>query len=172
VKAVRARAVPRSRDAVAVKPLLSIRAVDPQHADALALLLQAAEEARATYPELFAPDSPMPTNAPAVPRSLYLVAYDGDAPVGCGALRPLEPWVGEVRRMFVTRSARRRGVAEALLGELERQARALGYRVLRLETGRRQQPAIALYEGCGFRGIAPFGPYVGDPFSVCFEKPL
>ena len=154
----------------AVQSRLSVKVVDPQHADALALLLQAAEDARALYPELFAPDSPLPTNAPAVPGSVYLVAYRGDTPVGCGALRPLQPWVGEVRRMFVTREARRQGVAGAVLAELERHAKTLGYRVLRLETGRRQDPAIALYERCGFRRIAPFGPYVGDPFSVCFEK--
>jgi GNAT superfamily N-acetyltransferase len=92
--------------------------------------------------------------------------------VGCGALRPLEPWAGEVRRMFVTPPARRQGVAASVLSELERHARMLDYRVLRLETGRRQQPAIALYEGFGFRRIPPFGAYVGDPYSVCFEKPL
>lgn len=157
--------------AITTSPL-HIEAVDPLHADALALLQQAAQEARDLYPELFGPDAPWPTNAPAVPGSLYLVAYRDGQAVGCGALRPLEPWVAEVRRMFVTRAARRGGVAAALLAALEAQAVAMGYRLLRLETGRRQAPAIALYERCGFRRIAPFGPYVGDPTSVCFEKPL
>jgi hypothetical protein len=48
----------------------------------------------------------------------------------------------------------------------------LGYRQLVLETGVRQVPAIALYSRCGWRRIAPFGPYVGDPTSVCFGKAL
>jgi putative acetyltransferase len=151
---------------------LRIEAIDPLHADALALLAEAAEDARALYPELFGEDAPRPTNSPAVDGSVYRVAYREGQPVGCGALRPLQPWVAEVRRMFVTRAARRAGVAAALLGELERRAHAMGYRLLRLETGNRQAPAIALYERCGFRRIAPFGPYVGDPTSVCFEKPL
>jgi putative acetyltransferase len=43
---------------------------------------------------------------------------------------------------------------------------------VRLETGNRQPEAIALYEGCGFARIAPFGVYVGDPTSVCFELRL
>ncbi len=148
---------------------MEIRAVDPLHADALALLEQAAHEARELYPELFAPDSPMPTNAPAVPGSVYLVAYREGRPVGCGALKPLEPGIAEVRRMFVTRSARRSGVARDVLATLQGQARSMGYSVLRLETGVRQQPAMALYESFGFRRIPPFGPYVGDPTSVCFE---
>jgi GNAT superfamily N-acetyltransferase len=151
---------------------LRIEAVDPQHPDALALLHQAAGEARALYPELFGDDTPAPTNAPAVEGSVYLVAYRAGQPVGCGALRPLAPWVAEVRRMFVTRAARRHGVAAAVLAELEQRALAMGYRLLRLETGVRQDPAIALYQRCGFHRIPPFGPYVGDPMSVCFEKDL
>lgn len=74
--------------------------------------------------------------------------------------------------MFVTRSARRRGLAKIILQELELQAREFGYTVLRLETGVRQSPAMALYESCGFRRIPPFGEYINDPTSVCFEKQL
>ncbi|MEW6707981.1 MAG: GNAT family N-acetyltransferase [Pseudomonadota bacterium] len=151
---------------------LSIEVVDPLHADALLLLAQAAQDARALYPELFPDDAPPPTNDPAVPGSVYLVAYGGGVPVGCGALRPLQPGVAEVRRMYVSHDARRRGVAASILHALEQHALALGYSVLRLETGRRQAPAIALYERCGFRHIAPFGAYAGDPMSVCFEKRL
>jgi GNAT superfamily N-acetyltransferase len=72
----------------------------------------------------------------------------------------------------VIRDARRDGVARALLERLEQAARMLGYRQLVLETGVRQVPAIALYSRCGWRRIAPFGPYVGDPTSVCFGKAL
>ena len=74
--------------------------------------------------------------------------------------------------MFVTRSARREGVARALLERLEQAALAFGYRQLVLETGTRQAPAIAMYSGCGWRRIAAFGPYIGDATSVCFGKSL
>ena len=151
---------------------LRIEPVDPQGAAAMALLREAALEARALYPELFTPDSPMPCNEPPAPRSIYLVAFDGEAPVGCGALRPLDEATAEVRRMYVLREARRGGIAAALLARLEAVARALGYDALRLETGFRQQAAMALYESHGFRRIPPFGPYADDPASVCFEKRL
>lgn len=152
--------------------LLSIEAVDPQDPQALKLLAEAAIEARALYPGLFAPDAPAPGNAPLQAREVYLLAWRGGQPVGCGALRLRDAFTGEVRRMFVTRHARRDGVARALVERLEQQALALGYRHLVLETGHRQDPAIALYRSCGWRRIAAYGSHVGDPTSVCFGKAL
>jgi putative acetyltransferase len=153
--------------------VIAFEPVDPRHPDALALLHEAALEARALYPELFAPDAPMPSNAPAEPRSLYLLARDaGGRALACGALRPIDEHTAELRRMFVTRSERRRGLARAVLQRLEAAAPALGYRTLRLETGFRQQAAMALYQACGWLPIAPFGDYASDPTSRCFEKRL
>jgi putative acetyltransferase len=151
---------------------LAVEAVDPLHPQALALLGEAAVEARALYPELFGPDSPAPTNLPLRARETYLLAWRDGQAVGCGALSQHDPFTGEVRRMFVTRSARREGVARALLERLEQAAWTLGYHRLVLETGVRQGPAIALYSSSGWRRIAPFGPFVGDPTSVCFGKAL
>ncbi len=151
---------------------LDIQAVDAQHPQALRLLAEAALEACALYPELFAPDSPPPHNPPLGERDVYLLACRDGQAVGCGALRAYTPFVGELRRMFVTRAVRRQGVGRAVLTQLEAHAQRLGYRELVLETGRRQRPAIALYSGCGFRRIAAYGTYIGDPMSVCFGKRL
>jgi GNAT superfamily N-acetyltransferase len=151
---------------------LVIKEVDPQGRDALALLREAAIEARALYPELFAPDAPWPTNPATPPGGVYLVAYVDGVASGCGALRPIDEKTVEVRRMFVFRHARRGGIARAILAMLERKASGLGYRVMRLETGNRQLPAAALYESCGYARIAPFGEYANDPTSVCYEKCL
>ncbi len=151
---------------------ITVLEVDPQGSDALGLLREAAVEARALYPELIEQDAPWPTNGPNPEGGVYLVAYQGTSPVGCGALRPLEPGVAEVRRMFVTRPGRRCGVARLVLRELEARARGLGYTSLRLETGYKQVPAIKLYESAGFGRIEPFGAYAGDPTSVCFHKDI
>lgn len=144
--------------------------VDAQGADALELLREAAIEARALYPELFAHGAPWPGNPPTARRGVYLVAYKDGKPVACGALRSIDAETVEVRRLFVTAAARRRGLARAMLLDLERRAAALGYAVVRLETGNRQLAAIALYESLGFMRIPPFGRYAHDPLSVCFEK--
>jgi len=105
-------------------------------------------------------------------RGFFVVARLDGRTVGTGAVRELEPSVGEIKRMYVRPEARRRGVARAVLVKLEETARALGIHTLRLETGTRQPEAIALYEGEGYRPIPCFGEYASDPFSACYEKTL
>lgn len=151
-------------------PLIKIVEVDPQCADALALLREAAIEARELYPELFAADAPWPGNPPTPDRGVYLLAYLDGRPVACGALRPIDQATVEIRRMFVTADARRKGLARAMLLELECRAAGFAYSSMRLETGNRQLSAMALYETLGFWRIARFGEYANDPLSVCFEK--
>jgi GNAT superfamily N-acetyltransferase len=108
--------------------------------------------------------------------SVVLIARDdAGTAVGCGALRALGDGVAEVKRMFVARSARGRGVAKAVLAGLEDAARLRGWTTLRLETGPRQPEAVALYTGAGYRPIAAFGGYVGAPDtedSLFFERVL
>ena len=101
-------------------------------------------------------------------------ADDGEA-LGCGALRALGADAAEVKRMYVAPAARGRGIAEALLAELEDAARRRGWTTLRLETGPRQPEAIGLYSGAGYRPIAAFGAYVDAPDaedSLFFERDL
>jgi GNAT superfamily N-acetyltransferase len=83
----------------------------------------------------------------------WLVLYDGDAAVACGGLRPLEPGVAEIKRMFVTASARGRGHARTLLAELERLATEDGRERVRLYTTDVLREARALYSACGYRPV-------------------
>lgn len=108
--------------------------------------------------------------------SVVLVARDDDGtPLGCGALRALGDDGAELKRMYVVPAARRRGVSRAVLAGLEDAARSRGWTTLRLETGPRQTAAIALYGSAGYRPIAAFGGYAGDPRatdSLYFERTL
>jgi GNAT superfamily N-acetyltransferase len=93
--------------------------------------------------------------------------------VGCGAVRRIEPTVGEVKRMFVDTSARGSKIGAAILDQLELRAKRLGITELKLETGPRQVEALALYTGAGFERCELFGDYVHTPAtSMCFRKPL
>ena len=74
--------------------------------------------------------------------------------------------------MYVVREARGRGVAAALLRELERVAAELGYRELVLETGTRQHEAMRLYESRGWTPIENFGAYRTSSWSRSFAKSL
>ena len=78
----------------------------------------------------------------------------------------------EIRRMYVLKDYLRHGVARMILEALEREAARLHYTLMRLETGNRQAAAMRLYKSYGFTQIPPFGPYVDDPISVCYEKAI
>lgn len=107
------------------------------------------------------------------PHGVFLVAYLDGRPVSCGALRPLPTagaHVAEIKRMYTSPSARRRGVGRAVLGRLESEAVRLGYRRLHLETGLRQPEAMALYETSGYHRIPNYGMYAASELSACFAK--
>jgi GNAT superfamily N-acetyltransferase len=102
----------------------------------------------------------------------FLVAWRDDVAIGCGAIRTIEPGVGEIKRMYVKPEARGRGIGRAMVAALEAQAKALGLVRVVLETGERQPDAIALYQRVGFTRIAPYGEYAESPCTVCMEKVL
>ena len=104
------------------------------------------------------------------PDGTFLVALEDDVPVACGGLRTLAPGLGEIKRMYVAPSARRRGHARRLLAELETCARELGHERLRLDTNAAQPEALQLYAATGYAEIAD---YNGSPTAThWFEKTL
>ncbi len=104
------------------------------------------------------------------PSGAFLVGYRGSKPVCCGGIKRLPDGACEIKRMYVVPDARGAGVAGALLRALEDRARALGYRLARLDTGPRQPRARALYESRGYRAVANFN---ANPVADFFgEKPL
>ena len=146
-----------------------VESVEQAGAEVEALFAALDKEMLERYPE--------PSLHPVAPEQAgvegaVIVARAGDRAVGCGMLRPLTRDRAEIKRMYVDRAFRRHGLARRILEALERAAQQSGYRELCLETGTKQPEAIALYEGAGFRSIPPFGEYVNDPFSVCFQKNL
>jgi putative acetyltransferase len=101
-----------------------------------------------------------------------LVAYDGDIPVGCGALKEYSEAAIEVKRMFVPAEKRGLGIASKILRELEKWAIELSFTKCILETGKKQHEAIALYKKNGYTLIPNYGQYKNIENSVCFEKEL
>ncbi len=125
------------------------------------------------YPEEGTEESfALETHEVAPGRGAFLIAYLEGRAVGCGAVRRLEGGMGEIKRMYVRPEARRRGVAAAILAELEAEARRLGAGLLVLETGPRQPEAIALYQRDGFVETALYGGHEAHPLSVYMAKEL
>ena len=85
---------------------------------------------------------------------LYVAEISGE-PVGIGGLRPLTAQEAEIKRMYVRPSFRGLGVGRAILQRLIDDARALGYRTIRLDSARFMHEAHTLYRSFGFVPSSP-----------------
>ncbi len=106
------------------------------------------------------------------PAGLFLIATLNAEPVGCGALKFHPGAPAEIKRMWVSRSARGLGLGRRLLAELEDRARARGVRVVRLETNRTLHEAVGLYRAAGYREVAAFNdePYAHHWFEKTLDR--
>jgi ribosomal protein S18 acetylase RimI-like enzyme len=120
------------------------------------------------------------TVASADTRAIILAARDASGIVGSVQLQPAwapnQPHRGDVAKLLVHRRARRRGLARALMAELETRAAANRFTLLVLDTCQ-GTPAEALYRGLGWTeaGIIPhfaLTPDGGNCDTVFFYKEL
>jgi DNA-binding MarR family transcriptional regulator len=145
--------------------MLTIEREDQTSADARWCLGHYFAELRERFEEPFEPGRTLPAD-----DAVFLVARLSGQPAGCGALKTLEPGVGEILRMWVDRAHRGLGIGAHMLAALEAEAAALGHRAVRLYTNRALDEAKAMYRS---RGYAEIPRYNDDPYANhWFEKRL
>ncbi|WP_084453318.1 GNAT family N-acetyltransferase [Roseateles chitosanitabidus] len=152
-------------------PLLEAVSID--HPDAVVLMHQLDQRLSSLSGDSGA-SSFDPASMPAG-RSRFLVARGADgALLGCGAVRPLAQAggapVAELKRMYAREGTR--GVGAALLAALEREAVAMGYRALWLETRRVNARALGFYRRHGYSEIPNYGGYADRDDAICLGKTL
>ncbi|MGI6153620.1 MAG: GNAT family N-acetyltransferase [Christensenellaceae bacterium] len=101
-----------------------------------------------------------------------LIGYVNAAPVCCGALRMHDKKTAELKRVYVSPSCRRQGLARRVVAALEELAAHNGAHTILVETGAEMADATALYKSLGYSLIENFGPYAGDEMCVCLKKTL
>jgi putative acetyltransferase len=108
------------------------------------------------------------------PEITFWTAWEGEQLMGCGALKEIDSQHGELKSMRTSSAYLRKGVAQAMLEHIIKEARGRGYTRLSLETGSMEAflPARKLYEKYGFVYCPPFGNYVEDPNSVFMSMEL
>ncbi|WP_116204865.1 GNAT family N-acetyltransferase [Amycolatopsis circi] len=156
---------------------MDIRVVDFDHPDAVKLMAEIQLEYVRRYGG--EDETPMDPAEFAPPRGLFLVGYLDNVPVASGAWRAhdgpaptFRPGDVEIKRMYVAESARGRGLARAMLAELERSAVAAGRKRVVLETGTEQPEAIGLYRSSGYVEIPAFGYHLDMPHSRYYGRDL
>lgn len=112
----------------------------------LALVRDRLGESFAPTAEIFARDDDL-----SGPGAVWLVAYSGGEPVACGGLLRLDATRAEIKRLFVTAPARRRGIGSRVRVELERRAAEAGAVRIRLLTTSVLTEALAMYRSAGYR---------------------
>lgn len=88
------------------------------------------------------------------------VVYVKNLPAGCIAYRTKTDGVGEVKRLFLKKEYRGRGISKELLNLLEKHAKGQGCTKLFLDTRITLEPAVSLYRAAGFEIVFQQGLYV------------
>jgi ribosomal protein S18 acetylase RimI-like enzyme len=96
---------------------------------------------------------------------------EDDDPIGCIAVRLLEPGIAEIKRLFVKPSARGLGAARALVLKAMETARMSGIERVRLDTLPDMIAAQQLYLSVGFRVIDRYYPSA-PPTALFYERDL
>ena len=145
---------------------------DPASAQARWCIGQYYAELNARFDAGFDPGLSIPadTHELTPPCGALIIARRDGEPVGCGALKfhGVEP--AELKRMWISPSARGLGLGSRMLETLEQHARDAGATVVRLETNRALNEAIALYRRSGYVEVDAFN---AEPYAHhWFEKRL
>ena len=90
------------------------------------------------------------------PAGRFYIVRHSDQYVGVGCLKRTTPTVAEVQRMYVQPSARGLGAGRLLVKQLVADARAMQFKIVRLESLRSLSAAHTLYRSVGFREIEPY----------------
>ena len=117
-----------------------IRALDPDVS--VCLDVQHCDQELRTLGEKYGP-----------PGGRLYVARLGGEPAGCAALRGLDLHTCEIKRLYVRPEYRGRHIGALLAERAVADARAMGYRRMRLDTFPFMEEALSLYRRMGFHSI-------------------
>ena len=109
----------------------------------------------------------------AQPAGRLLLAFAGEEPAGCVAIRRIEEGICELKRLWVRSVFRGTGLGRLLVETVLHEARNIGYRRMRLDTLPSMKAAQALYLSTGFLDVPPYNdhPLEGTRFMEAILPP-
>ena len=101
-----------------------------------------------------------------------IVVYEDERPVAIGCFKKYNDEIVEIKRMFVEKEYRGKGISKLVLKELENWAIESGFQKAILETSVHFTTACNLYTNAGYTKIENYDQYKGIEESVCMKKHL
>jgi len=106
------------------------------------------------------------------PGITFLVARRDGVAEGCGAVKWFADGTAELKRIFVSETARGSGLGRRIVARLETLAAERGVKALYLETGPLNTEAVAMYRRLGYAECGPFADYAANPYSLFMTRKL
>ena len=102
----------------------------------------------------------------------FFLAYYNFTLAGCCCFKNYDSNAIEIKRVFVKKEFRNKGIAKHMLNNITDIALSQNYKALILETGIPLREAMELYISLGFFIIPNYGPYKELKYSICMKKEL
>lgn len=96
---------------------------------------------------------------------LLLLKYKNEF-IGCAGLRKIKDEISEMKRMYIKKEFRGKGLSKKLIEEIVSRAKKMNYKTIWLDTLPQMKEAITLYLAFGFKEIKPyrFNPVDGTKY--------
>ena len=91
-----------------------------------------------------------------LPDGCIILSCENNKPFGCVALRKFEDGICEMKRLYIPKSYRGKGIGRELAVRIINKAKHLGYKKMRLDTLETMKEAISLYKALGFCEIPKY----------------
>lgn len=101
-----------------------------------------------------------------------IIIYNGETPVAIGCFKQYNENTVEIKRMYVIKKYRGKGLSKMVLNELENWAIEKRFQYSILETSIHFNVAQNLYKQSGYIVISNYDQYEGLEESVCMRKQL
>ena len=101
-----------------------------------------------------------------------VLVFINDQPAASGCFKKHDDHTVEIKRMFVEKRFRGKGLSKVVLAELENWTIESGFKYAILETSVHFKPARTLYENAGYVITPNYDQYIGLEESVCMKKEL
>ena len=101
---------------------------------------------------------------------IVLLALNWGKPIACASYKLFDKDSIEIKRVYVKRRYRRKGIAYKMVKQLEKLAIEENFKYSVIETGSENEAAINLYKKLDYEIIDNFGQFEGDDLCICMKK--